>query len=102
MTLKILVQPCWFISKLDSNGDFAWAKGISGTIEEYGKDIFVDTSGNVHITGYFQGTVDFDPGSGTFELTSASGSDDIFTVALGASPFPWPMFLPAALHKTAP
>ena len=92
-----------FISKLDSNGDFVWAKAMGGTLDEYGKGISVDTSGNAHITGYFQGTVDFDPGIGTFNLTSAADSDDIFIVLLSAPPsFPWFMFLPAIVGHTAP
>jgi hypothetical protein len=92
-----------FVSKLDTNGDFVWAKAMGGTLGEYGKGISVDTSGNAHITGYFQGTVDFDPGPGTFNLTSAADSDDIFIVLLSAPPpFPWFMFLPAITNQTAP
>jgi hypothetical protein len=92
-----------FVSKLDTNGDFVWAKAMGGTLDEYGKGISVDTSGNAHITGYFQGTVDFDPGIGTFNLTSAADSDDIFIVLLSAPPsFPWFMFLPAITDQTAP
>ncbi len=40
--------------------------------------IVADTSGNVYVTGYFQGTIDFDPGVGTYNLTSVSGTNDIF------------------------
>jgi Ca2+-binding RTX toxin-like protein len=35
----------------------------------------VDGSGNVYTTGYFWRTVDFDPGAGVIELTSAGGRD---------------------------
>ena len=73
-----------FISKVNSSGDFLWAKGIGGTSDDYGKSITTDESGNVYTTGYFQGTADFDPGLGTFNLTSAGG-EDIFISKLNSS-----------------
>jgi hypothetical protein len=66
-----------FILKLDSNGDFAWAKSLDGSSDDGGIGIVLDASGNVHTVGYFQGTVDFDPGAGTSNLTSA-GSFDVY------------------------
>ncbi len=93
-----------FVSKLSSNSDFVWAKAMGGISGEYGKGISVDTSGNAHITGSFQGTVDFDPGIGTFNLASIKDSEDIFIVLLSGPPadFPWFMFLPAITGQTAP
>ena len=73
-----------FISKLDNSGNFVWAKTIGGTSGDFGKSISVDTSGNVYIIGDFQGTVDFDPGPGTFNLTS-TGDSDIFMIKLDSS-----------------
>ncbi|MBK6986131.1 MAG: SBBP repeat-containing protein [Bacteroidetes bacterium] len=74
-----------FISKLDANGNFVWAKGIGGTTNDYGLTVAVDASGNVYTTGYFRNVADFDPGVGTFNLTSTSSSDDIFISKLDAS-----------------
>jgi len=37
----------------------------------------VAADGTVYTTGYFQGTADFDPGGGAFNLTSL-GSEDVF------------------------
>jgi hypothetical protein len=73
-----------FVSKLDRSGNLVWAKAMGGTSEDFGFGISVDTSGNVYTTGFFYGTADFDPGIGTFNLTSA-GNTDIFISKLDSS-----------------
>ena len=73
-----------FISKLDASGNFVWAKQLGGTNDEKGNSIVVDASGNIYTTGNFAGTVDFDPGAGTFGLAS-TGNYDIFISKLDAS-----------------
>ena len=57
---------------------------MGGTSFEGAFGIAVDGSGNVHTTGRFQRTVDFDPGVGIFNL-SARGTD-IFVSKLGITP----------------
>ena len=64
-----------FVQKLDDTGNFVWARSTGGTGDDRGNSVTVDASGNVYITGYFQGTVDFDPGQATFNLTSVGGAD---------------------------
>lgn len=73
-----------FICKLTSNGNFVWAVSLGdmGTEQLYG--IAIDTNSNIYSTGYFYGTVDFDPGAGTFPITSA-GLSDIFVWKLDAA-----------------
>lgn len=73
-----------FVSKLDASGNFVWAKQMNGTDGEAGYSIDVDVSGNVYTTGTFWGTVDFDPGIGTFYLNSP-GEQDIYISKLDAS-----------------
>lgn len=73
-----------FVSKLDAGGNFIWAKAYSGTGNEAGNYIATDAAGNVLTTGYFGGTVDFNPGAGTFNLT-ASDLYNIFIAKLDAS-----------------
>ncbi|HEY9082330.1 MAG TPA: SBBP repeat-containing protein [Vicingaceae bacterium] len=73
-----------FVSKLDVSGNFVWAKSIGGTGYDYGMSITTDASGNVYISGIFEGIVDFDPGAGVFNLSS-TGSQDIFISKLDAS-----------------
>ena len=73
-----------FVSKLDSSGNFVWAKRFGGTLSDVANDLAIDGSGNVHTTGYFNGTVDFDPGDGTSNLVSA-GTTDVFVSKLDSS-----------------
>ncbi|HIK13203.1 MAG TPA: DUF4347 domain-containing protein [Oscillatoriaceae cyanobacterium M33_DOE_052] len=78
-----------FINKLNSDGTFAWAKQLGGGSDDYGGKIALDSSGNVYTTGGFSGTADFDPGTGTFNLTSG-GSNDIFISKLNSDgTFAW-------------
>lgn len=77
-----------FISKLDVNGDFVWAKQIGSTGIDMGQSLALDVSGNVYATGQFYVTVDFDPGPGTFNLTSQQV--DAFILKLNtAGDFAW-------------
>ncbi|HMQ75169.1 MAG TPA: hypothetical protein PKE21_01590 [Flavobacteriales bacterium] len=73
-----------FVMKLDPSGNLLWAHGIGGTGTDTGNGIATDPSGAVLITGQFQGTVDFDPGTGTAALTAA-GDLDMFVLKLTSS-----------------
>ena len=64
-----------FISKLNSSGDFQWAKSMGSAAADEGIGITVDVSGNVYFTGIFQGTADLDPGDGVKNFTSIGGTD---------------------------
>ncbi|HRI59544.1 MAG TPA: SBBP repeat-containing protein, partial [Saprospiraceae bacterium] len=75
-----------FIAKYDASGNYVWAKKVGGTTDDIGYGIAVDGSGNVHITGYFKGSnVDFDPGAGTANLSSAPSGKDVFIAKYDAS-----------------
>ncbi|MEJ2657501.1 MAG: hypothetical protein P8012_09935, partial [Desulfobacterales bacterium] len=55
-----------------------------GTDRDYGQSVAVDGSDNVYITGYFSGAnVNFNPGAGTDDHTSA-GLEDIFLTKINA------------------
>jgi len=47
-----------------------WAKNVGGDAILNGSSVATDLSGNVYTTGNFAGTADFNPGTGTFELTA--------------------------------
>jgi hypothetical protein len=64
-----------FVSKLDASGNLVFAKRFGGSNDDGGISISVDSNGNIHTTGYFEERVDFDPGAGTSNLTSAGGTD---------------------------
>lgn len=81
-----------FICKLNASGNYVWARRT----QVYGDTTYIksnsltlDAAGNVYATGNFQGTADFDTGTGIFEMTSTgetggeTGSvDDIFILKL--------------------
>jgi hypothetical protein len=73
-----------FITKLDPFGNFIWAKSMGSNNYDQGLSVSTDSKNNIFATGSFMGTVDFDPGSGVFNLTSAGGSD-IFVTNLDSS-----------------
>ncbi|HEX6428577.1 MAG TPA: SBBP repeat-containing protein, partial [Niastella sp.] len=63
-----------FIAKYDGNGSYIWAKRIGGTGSDAGIAIAVDANGNAYVTGVFAGTVDFDAGTGTSNLSIAGSA----------------------------
>jgi len=75
-----------FVAKYDSSGNYLWALNVGGTDIDFGRSIITDQagSGNVSVTGSFQGTADFDPSVNTANLSSA-GSFDIFVAQYDAN-----------------
>jgi len=63
-----------FVAKLDSNGNWLWAKRAGGDVTngaDAALDICTDNYGNSYVTGYFIGAADF----GTHYVSSAVGKD---------------------------
>jgi hypothetical protein len=58
-----------FISKLDANGNFVWAKKIGGISLESATAIVVKNNKDIYITGYIASNTDFDPGPNVFNVT---------------------------------
>jgi len=73
-----------FVHKMDASGNFLWAKALGGSSEDKGSSVSVDAAGNIYTAGHFQGTVDFDPGAGVSNYTSA-GSRDAFVHKMDAA-----------------
>ncbi len=73
-----------FILKLDNTGNLLWAKGFGGTGSDFPSDIKLDSNGNIILSGSFSWVGDFDPGPGTYNL-STNGNYDSFLSKLD----PW-------------
>ncbi|MCP4437612.1 MAG: hypothetical protein GY810_01580 [Aureispira sp.] len=54
---------------------YAWADQIGDTGNDAGYSLETDDNGNVYITVFFAGTVDFDFSSNTANLTSEGGEN---------------------------
>jgi hypothetical protein len=60
-----------FLAKYDANGSLLWSQRFGGTEGDAAHSVDTDGSGNVFVTGSFQGSADFGGGP----LTSAGGRD---------------------------
>lgn len=75
----------WFdawLAKYDSSGAYQWGHSWGDIGEDIANSLAVDEVGNIHIIGSFNGTLDIDPGSGTFNVTSSTPARDLFWVKL--------------------
>lgn len=88
-TLTSAGQEDVFISKLDSSGNFVFVRSLGGTLKDYGYSIHVDVAENIYTTGYFQGTSDFLPGTGAYNLVSAGGQDVFVSKLNSQGNFEW-------------
>ncbi len=74
-----------YLSKIDPSGNLVWVRtwgGSEGNEEGFG--LCVDRDGNICATGFYRGTVDFDPGPGVDEH-SGYGQLDSFLVKFDPS-----------------
>lgn len=81
-TLLLLIF-CFIIQPLHAQ-NFLWAKSSGANTDDVSFSVFADAAGNVYNTGYFKGTVDFDPGPNVTNLTSA-GNTDVYVQKLDAN-----------------
>jgi gliding motility-associated-like protein len=78
-----------FVLKLNSAGNYVWAKSVGGSGSDYGFSITTDASGDVYYTGEYESTVDFDPGSGTFNITTGNYDQTFVSKLDGSGNFLW-------------
>jgi hypothetical protein len=60
---------------VNATGDLAFVTALGSTGNDNGGATIIDGSGNIFVTGTFEGTVDFDPSDTKVMLTSAGGRD---------------------------
>jgi gliding motility-associated-like protein len=71
-----------YFAKYNSNGQIQFAKNIGGAGLDVARGIALDFTGNIYITGDFQGAnVDFDPAPATTALQSSAGGSDAFVAS---------------------
>ncbi|MVM41629.1 hypothetical protein GO730_34770 [Spirosoma sp. HMF3257] len=75
-----------FVAKYDASGNLIWARRAgANSVNNSGSGIAVDNSG-VYITGYFNGTADFNtPSSPASNTLASAGATDIFVAKYDAS-----------------
>ncbi|MFN0203839.1 MAG: T9SS type A sorting domain-containing protein [Bacteroidia bacterium] len=81
VTISSVGQRDVYVAKYTSSGQFVWLQQFGGTLNEYARKIKAGNNGEIVMSGNFEGTVDFDPGIGTNNITSA-GSSDVFIARL--------------------
>ena len=67
-----------FFARYDEGGNFLWARSIGSDNQDMAHGIVLDNVGNIHITGEFSDTVDFDPGPGTVNLIAGIEANIFF------------------------
>ena len=68
-----------YLSKFDPDGNLIWNRVWGAEYHEGGEGITLDSSGNIYVAGYFNNTVDFDPGPGVTEHTSHGDWDSFIS-----------------------
>lgn len=66
-----------FVAKLDPLGNWLWVAQAGGSMNDQGRDLALDSSGNIYLTGSFSGTANF----GDYSLSN-NGNPDVFVAKL--------------------
>ncbi len=74
-----------FVTKINSNGTYGWAKKIGDTGNDDGNGLIVDNSGNVFVVGNFHDTVNFQADWGGTDNKTSAGNHDIFITKINSN-----------------
>jgi len=72
-----------FVAKMNSNGNWLWAKQAGGTSYYTCNDIVMDNSGNIYITGNFGSSITF--GTTPPTILTSNGAGDIFIAKMDSN-----------------
>ena len=72
-------QSDMFLSKYDSNGNLIWVQKAGGNNGDEGKNLDLDSSGNIYVTGNFYNSATF--GQGLTNVTTLSGNTEAAYIA---------------------
>ena len=67
-----------FVAKFGPGGNHIWSRRFGNASDQFARSVAVDASGNVIVTGYFYGTVDFGCG-----VLTCAGLSDVFVAEFG-------------------
>ena len=90
-----------FVLELDANGNYLMCTRIGGSDTEAATNVDIDNSSNIYVSGYFDGTTDFDPGVGNTSYTTLGGSDGYFLKMNGNHELQWAHHLGGAANYDA-
>ena len=75
LLLSLIILTAGEFALAQTQAVYRWAGKIAGTGNEYAEYLKCDNAGNITVSGRFDGTCDFDPGTGSLPKTSAGSSD---------------------------
>ncbi len=78
-----------FVAKLNKAGNALWAKRLGGLETQLPQAIALDTDRNVYVAGFFDATMDADPGAGVSNLGNIGGVDGFVIKLSGAGNYVW-------------
>ena len=73
-----------FVASYSADGNYRWAHSFGGSGADEANDVSEDSSGGCYVTGYFNGTVSFDP-SGSGHASTSNQSADAFVLSYDAT-----------------
>ncbi|MCC6154931.1 MAG: SBBP repeat-containing protein [Candidatus Hydrogenedentes bacterium] len=78
-----------YVAKLDKAGNALWAKRLGGLESQIPQAIALDAQRNVYVAGFYDATMDADPGAGVANLGNIGGTDGFVVKLSTAGDYVW-------------